>query len=250
MGRCKKKKSLLDQAEDLLGSVRPHVESAFDQAREFVEDTALPALHDARDKAGPVAADARGRAAANLADLKVKAGPVAADARDRAVTNFADLKEKAAPVVASGAASVAEKASAARNAADAKVSSIKGEQPKKGGKVKKLLLFGAVAGGVAVLAKKLQGGNDAADNWQSSYTPSPPPPSPSPKPAAPAPADETAPVAVVDPAAPADDSAGATPGEALSDATEETHAVTTPDAPAEVIAIEPDPLTDPLPEDK
>ena len=39
----------------------------------------------------------------------------------------------------------------------------------------------------------------------------------------------------------ADDSAGASPDEALSDAVEEPHEVTTPDEPAEVVDVEPTP---------
>jgi hypothetical protein len=70
---------------------------------------------------------------------------------------------------------------------------------------------------VGFIAKKLQGGGQA-DNWQSSYVPSPAPA------AAPAPQ--------------AHDAGAAGPDEALSDATDEPHAATTPDAPAEVVDLE------------
>ena len=53
----RKNKSLVDQAIDQAGgyvdALRPHVESALDQAKDFVQDTAIPALSDARDKAVP-----------------------------------------------------------------------------------------------------------------------------------------------------------------------------------------------------
>ena len=38
-----------------------------------------------------------------------------------------------------------------------------------------------------------------------------------------------------------DDAAGATPGEAIADAAEEPHPVTTPDEPAEVVDVEDQP---------
>ena len=154
----RKKKSLIDQAGEYVDQVRPHAEAAMESARDFVQDTVVPALADAQRKAGPA-----------LADAREKAGPVIADAR-----------KKAAPVVAAGAAKAAERATAARDLADAKVAELKGEKPKKKGKVKRFVLFAGIAGGVAFVAKKLQGGGQS-DNWQSSYTPSPaptPPPTP------------------------------------------------------------------------
>ena len=172
----RQKKSLVDQATDYIDAARPHVEAAIESARDFVQDTALPALSDAKDKA--------------------------------------------APIVAQGAALTAERAGAARQVAEAKVAQLKGEDPpKKGGKFKKFVLIAGLAGAVAFVAKKVQGGA-ATDNWQSSYTPTP----------APAPAA----------AAPVDDAAGASPDEALSDAVEAPQPVTTPDEPAEVIDLDPE----------
>ncbi|HRK47507.1 MAG TPA: hypothetical protein PK324_17875, partial [Nocardioides sp.] len=73
----RKKKTLLDQASDYIDQVRPQVESAvasaLDAAEEFYENTARPALLDAKEKAGPA-----------LADAKDKAAPYVAEARDRA----------------------------------------------------------------------------------------------------------------------------------------------------------------------
>ncbi|CAN5383679.1 hypothetical protein BH09ACT12_BH09ACT12_25240 [soil metagenome] len=206
------KKSRLDQATDVVegyvDSVRPHVqaalESAMESTRDFVQDTALPALSDAKDKAGPVLADARDKAA-----------PIVAEARVKAAAQLADARDKAAPVVAAGAAAAGEKANAARVLADAKVAELKGEKPKKKSKLKRVLVLGLVAGGLAFAAKKLQGGG-ASDNWQSSYVPTP----------APAPA--------------VDDTGGASPDEALADEAEAPHPVTTPEEPAEVIEIDPE----------
>ena len=194
----RKKKTLLDQAQDYVDAVRPHVESAVSTTREavedFVENTARPALADARDKAGPAVKDA-----------KAKAGPKIKDAR-----------AKAAPVVADVAARASEAAAQAKESADARIATLRGEEPKKkGGKLRKLALFAAVAGAVGFVAKKLQGGKQA-DTWQSSYVPKP---APVPTPTA------------------VKDAGGSAPDEAIADAAEDPHPVTTPDEPADVVDI-------------
>lgn len=209
----RKKKTLMDQASEYVEAAKPHVEAAYESAREFVQDTAVPALLDAKDKTGPALADARDKAAPVLADARVKATAAASEARDKAV-----------PLIATGAAIAGEKAAAVKTAADAKVARLKGEpEPKKGSKLKKFVLFAAIAGAVAFVAKKLQGSDSAADNWQSSYVPSPPP--------APAPTEAAA-------APETDDTGGSSPDEALADAAEAPHPVTTPEDPAEVIEVE------------
>lgn len=218
----RKKKSLVDQAAEIVegfvdtavdsytDTVRPHVEAAYGSARGFVADTAIPALHDAKDKAGPVLSDARD-----------KATPVLADARSKAVAGYADAKEAAAPLLAQGASLAAEKAAVARDVADAKVAQLKGQPaPKKKSKLKRIALIAALGGAAAFVAKKLQGGAKT-DNWQSSYTPSPAP-SPAPAPAS----------------TPLEDTAGSSPDEAVADAVEAARPVTTPDDPAEVVDIE------------
>ena len=240
------KKSRLDQATDLVegyvDSMRPHVQSAMESTRDFMHDTALPALNDAKEKAGPaladarekaapVVADARVRAAAHLADAREKAAPVVAEARVRAAEQIAEAREKAAPVVAAGAAAAGEKAAAARVLADSKVAEIKGEQPKKKGKLKRVLFLGLLAGGAAVVAKKLKG-ESTSDNWQSTYVPTPAPSAPS-TPAAAASGSHKA-------EAPVEDAGGASPDEALSDEADAPHPVTTPDQPAEVVDVEPE----------
>ena len=89
----RKKKSLLDQASDYVDPVRPQVESAVVTARDavedFVENTARPALVDARDKAGPPwptratrpppTSPRRASAPPGAADARAKAAPVVAD---------------------------------------------------------------------------------------------------------------------------------------------------------------------------
>jgi len=120
--------------------------------------------------------------------------------------------------VAAGAAMAATKAAAAKEAADAKVANVRGEQPpKKGGRLKKVALFAALAGALGFVAKKLQSGKQT-DNWQSSYVPKPAPAS------APAPA-------------PVKDAGGSAPDEAIADAADDPQPVTTPDAPADVVDI-------------
>ncbi len=216
----RKKKSLIDQAADYIDQVRPQVESAvasaLDAAEDFYEKTARPALLDAKDKAGPALADARDKAA-----------PYVAEARERATAALADAREQAAPVVASSAARASELAAQAKEAADAQVAQLRGQpQKKKGGKLKKVALFAALAGAVGFVAKKLQGGGQS-DNWQSSYVPTPAPA------ATPTPTPSTS-----GPTSTANDEGAAGPDEALSDAADEPRPVTTPDDPAEVVDLE------------
>jgi len=195
----RKKKTLRDQAADIVDSILPTIESAVDSARE----RAVPLLNDARDKAGPMLNDARESARPYLAQGKAIAS------------------EKAAM----GAALVAEKAATGRDLAAAKVAELTSEPPKKkGGKLKKILLVTGVAGLAAFAYKKLTASDDS---WQSAYTPAPPPPRPTAAPAAPAAAPVTA-----------DDQAAASPDEALADAVDEPHDVSTPDDPAEVVDID------------
>lgn len=204
----RKKKSLIDQASDYIDQVRPQVESAvasaLDAAEEFYEKTARPALVDAREKAGPA-----------LADAREKAAPYVAEARERATAALADARDQAAPLVAAGAERAGDVAAQAKEAADARVAQLRGEEKKKGSKLRKLAIFAALAGAVGFVAKKLQGGGQNA-NWQSSYVPTP----------APSPGSAT------------DDAGAAAPDEALSDAADEPQPVTTPDEPAEVVDLD------------
>ena len=163
-----------------------------------------------------------------------KAVPLLVEARDRAVPVIEDARDRAKPIIADGAAIAAEKASQiadvaqqkaaeSRDLAAAKVAELKGEPPKKKHRFRKFVIFGGLAAAAAFVASKLRGGQDSA-SWNSSYTPTPPPAPPAP-PTPPAGSD-------------ADDAAGAMPGEALSDAGEAPHEVTTPDDPAEEVVID------------
>ncbi|HRD63145.1 MAG TPA: hypothetical protein PL137_19745, partial [Nocardioides sp.] len=96
----RKKKTLLDQASDYIDQVRPQVESAvasaLDAAEEFYENTARPALLDAKEKAGPALADAKDKAAPYVAEARDRAAAALAEAREQAGPALADAKEKVA----------------------------------------------------------------------------------------------------------------------------------------------------------
>jgi hypothetical protein len=222
----RKKKSLIDQASDYVETVRPQVEAAvgtavvaaMDAAKE-AKDRAIPLLAEARDKAGPA-----------LADAREKAGPALSDARDKAAPILAAGAALAAEKASSGASLAAEKAAAGRELAAARVAQLKGEPPKKQkrGKLKTILLLTGLAAVAGFVAKKLTGGGQA-DNWQSTYVPTPAPsstPSTPPSPSAPLAGAEV------------DDTGGSSPDEAIADQVADSHPVTTPDEPAEVVSIE------------
>ena len=208
-----------------------------EQAADYVE----AAVGSAREKAGPILADARDKAGPALADARDKAGPMLADARDKAAPVLADARSKAAPLLAQGAAVASDRASAAvelaadkaaagRDLAAAKAAELRGE-PKKKHRLRKVLVFTGLAALLGFVYKKAQASSDR-ENWQSSYTPTPPPRATSETPifdAAQAASDD-------DPVG--NDEGGAGPDEALADAVEEQHPVTTPDEPADVIDLE------------
>jgi hypothetical protein len=217
--RIRRKKSILEHAAD-------YVEAAV-------------------EKAGPILADAKEKAETALADAREQAGPAMADARDTAVAKagpaLADARDKATPLLAQGAALVAEKASQAadlaaekaaegKDLASTKVAELTGK-PEKKHRLRKLLLIGGLVALLGVVAKKLRSGSDR-DTWQSSYTPAPPVRD----------ADRTdSPIGDAAAAASAEgaDEGGAGPDDALADATDESHAVTTPDDPADIVALDP-----------
>jgi hypothetical protein len=228
----RKKKSLIDQASDYVEAVRPQLESAVETAKDAAKeakDRALPLLADARDKAGPAFTDARDKAAPYLADARAKAAPVIA-------AGAALAAEKAA----TGASLAADKAAVGRDLAAAKVARLKGEpEPKKGHRLRKILIFTGLAAAAGFAVKKFQGGANA-DNWQSSYVPTPAP-STAPSAAPSSAAASTTPVASADET---DDPGGSSPDEAIADQAEAPHAVTTPDDPAEVVSIHDAPSSD------
>jgi ElaB/YqjD/DUF883 family membrane-anchored ribosome-binding protein len=185
-----------------------------EQAADYVEA--------AVEKAGPVLADAKDKAGSALAEARDQAGPVLADARDKAGSALADARDQATPLLAQGASLAAEKASQGKELATAKAAELTGKPQKKKHRVRKLLIFTGIAAALGFVVKKLTSGGDK-DNWQSSYTPTPPPRD----------ADRTdAPIGDAD-------QGGAGPGEALADATDEAHEVTTPDEPADVVDVSP-----------
>jgi ElaB/YqjD/DUF883 family membrane-anchored ribosome-binding protein len=203
-------KTLRDQVEDLAERIQPHVENAIEQI--------TPVLEDARDRAGAAAGEARDKAA-----------PYVSDARDKFVKDVV-------PAVTAAVAAASEKAEPyadeARRRGRATAAAVKGEvdAPKKGSKLKKLAVFGALAALGGFLYKYLKG-DDSSTAWQSSYQPAPAPTPPTPAPA---------PTATA-----AEDASGASPDEAVADAVagEAVHDVTTPDSPlAETdVSAEPDP---------
>src|SRR6476659_4494343 len=204
-GRCamgiRRNKTMIEQAAD-------YVEAAVETARE----KAGPAIADAIEKAGPV-----------LADAKDKAGPALAEARD-----------KAAPLVAAGVAAASAQASNVADLASEKAGELQDKitgEPKKKHTFRKILIITGVAALLGFVAKKLAS-RGQPDNWQSSYTPPPPPGVSSDTPIF-----DAAAAASDDEATP-DDDGGAGPDEALADAAEGPHAVTTPDDPADVVEVD------------
>jgi hypothetical protein len=255
----RRKKTFKESASDFAESILPALESAVDTAM----DTAKELATDAKDKAAPVIADAREKAAPIIADSKAYATEKAAEAKVIAAEKTAEAKvaaaEKAAEAkvaAAEGRKVATEKARRGRRRTAVKVAAFKaaepgnrvsavaGAEPKKGGKLKKLFIVGALAGLGAFVFKKLKGGSD--DSWQSSYTPAPAPtarPSAAPVNAAdneasPAPG-STGPTAD-DLAGEHDDLGAASPDEALADAAEHPHRDTTPDDPLEVVELDAD----------
>ncbi len=256
----KRNKGLRKQVEDITGDLSsrlsPHVESARDSIAPYVDDArkkAGPALADARDSIAPYVEEARKKAGPALSDARDKATPYVEEARERFTSDvlpavngaISDARDKAKPYVEE-----ARKEGRRRGLATAAALRGEVEAPKKGGKLKKVLLVGGVIGLGAFAFAKLRG-KDEANAWQSSYAP-PAPPSPAPKPdvankpPAPAAANKPpAPGGVPTPAAPnagAADPAGASPDEAAADAAAETgtHEVTTPDNPVEEVGVRDD----------
>jgi hypothetical protein len=227
--RIRRKKTLIQQAAD-------YVEAAVEKAG--------PILADAKDRAEEVLADAREHAAPALADVKDQAMAAKSQAMTKAAPAMADVREKAAPLIAQGMAMAAEKASSAADAAAdmasqgkevaaARAAELVGK-PKKKHRLRTLFIVTGIAALLGFALKKFRD-NAEEDDWQSSYTPEP-----TPAPRASAPVTDT-PIADAAAAAQTDgaDEGGAGPDEALADATEESHEVTTPDEPADVVEVSP-----------
>lgn len=203
------KKSLTDQAAELVEQVSPHVEAA----RERIVNDYLPAaqsmLADAREVAREVAQDAREAAQ----EAAVNAEKSTRKSRKKAAKRARAMVDQAVAAAPEGLPLV-EKAKA---------------KPKRR---KRFLLLLALVGAGAVVLKKVRGQSAASP----SYTRPEPAPRPTP---VPDPAAATTPPAPPemhfepDPDAPADEG-GAFLDEMIADAGDEPHKVTTPDHPAEV----------------
>jgi hypothetical protein len=249
--RLRKKKSLLDQAidqaSDVVDAALPRIESAVSQVREQVRELSKDAADGAKDFAK---------------DTKVKAAPLMAEGRSLAGDLADATREVAIPKAKAGALAGADKAASlaasGRDLAAAKLADVKNDpQPKKRSKLRKVLIFGSLAAAAGFVYNKMRP-KPQADNWQSSYVP------PTSTTTATTTSSTSAagtsatgvpttggthlapgvgpdePVGSDDPMAAraGDDSGGASPDEAIADAVEEPHEVTTPDDPAEVVDVE------------
>lgn len=197
----RKQKNLIEKATEVADQVLPQVEAAFDHAVERAQE----GVH----QAAPLIAQGRVAAGQKITKGKVAAAPLVAQGKVAATGAIAHALDVAAHA-----------AESTQHFAEEHAASLKEQQvQKKGGKLRKVLLFSGLLAVIGVVAKKLTDGREAA-KWQSATSPTPPAPSSPPN-----------------RARVADDAAGADPAEALSDATDTPHAVTTPDAPASVVDV-------------
>jgi hypothetical protein len=253
--RKKQSQSLIDQASDAVDAARPVIENAVATVVEQVRDLSK----DAAAGATVMAKEAQSKAAPLIADGKVLAGEIADATREVAIP-------KAKTAAAAGAASAVGLAASGKEYAAAKVADVKGEPPKrKGSKFRKLLFWGSLAAAAGFVYQKLRP-KPEIDNWQSSYTPPASAGSTSSTTSATTGAASATggahlaagvgsdePLATDDPMArlaaegganeganegAGDDPGGADPAEAIADAVDEPHEVTTPDNPADVVEVE------------
>lgn len=201
----RKKKSLIATATE-------YAEAAAQQSREFVHDTAVPALVHAQASAQQAAQHAAVKAAATARET----------AQERALPALAHAREQAIATAGPALAQAREQAkAAAQDAADAAVAKVRPAPVKKKRTGRTLLIAAGAALAVAAVVKLRSGG---AENWQAAVPSTP--------------ASPTTPTSPTSPArAAVDDVAGASPGEAVADAVEAPHEVTTPDDPATVVDV-------------
>lgn len=182
-----------------------HKKSLLDQAGDYVE-TVRPQIEAAVASARDTVEDF----------VETTAKPAIADARDKAGPALSDARAKTLPVLATGAAVVAEKARHTADLADAKATALQAAAtPEKKSRRWLRIALLALLAGIAGFAAKKRMSDAARDDWQSDFSPT-----------TGAGSEET------------DDTGGAGPGEAVADAVEEPHGVTTPDDPAEVVDID------------
>ena len=150
-------------------------------------------VESAREKAAPLVAEAREKASPAINDAKIK------------------FSDDVLPVLTAALAAINEATEETRDEAKrrgkATAAALKGEveAPKKKHRFRKLLVVLGLGGVAAVVARKVTE-QRASNAWQSSYSPTPASPS-------------------------ADDTGASTLDEAVADAAESPHPVTTPDNP-------------------
>ena len=222
---------LVDQLSDARDQAAPYVKDAKGRLAD-ARDQAAPYVKDARDQAAPYVKDVKSR----LSDARDQAGPLLSDARDQAAPYVEEARDRFSKGAAAAVAAATPVVAEAQRRGDLAAAALKGEPVKRKGGKKKFLVFAGLLGLGAIAVQKLRGGGESA-NWQTSYSPSTAPAAPPapPSPSAPLAGSHLADVPADTDASP--EAVGATPGESLSDATEEPHTVTTPDAPAEDVAI-------------
>lgn len=224
-----------EQAEEVMGRLAPHVESA-------------------RDKAAPLIADARERTAPYVAEVREKTSPVVEGAKTKFTAEVLPVLTAAVAAAAEATEDVREEA-VKRGAATA--AALKGEvpPPKESHKLRTFLILIGLGAVAAFVAKKMSD-REAKTAWQSSYNPSPASTSTSsgtstatasttPSYSAPGVAavgttdmEDTPVAAAAAAAAQARDEAGAGPDEAAADATDVPHTSTTPDDPRDEIKLD------------
>jgi hypothetical protein len=228
MFKKSRKDTIVDQAQELVHDISEVIAPRLAEAKSVV----APKLADARDVVAPRLADARDVVAPRLADVRDQAAPYVDSARERLVKDVVPAVQQAIDDAREQAAPVAQEA---RRRGALAAAALRGEQVEpepektKVGRGRALLLIVALSALGALVAKKLTGGGKESDNWQSSYTPTPAPATST---------SATSPMAGTHAAdVPVNEAAGASPGEAISDAAVEPHPITTPDSPAEDVDV-------------
>lgn len=216
------RKSLTDQAAELVDQVQPHVEAARERIVNDYLPAAQSALADAREIAREVAQETRDAAqeAATAAEKSTRKSRRRAARRARAkASDLATRTAEAAPFTAPVATKVAEKVE---------------PRPRRG---KRILLLVLAGGAAAVVVRRLRGASTAGTSYAPTSAPRPsavPDPAVATTPPPPAPAETHF---EPDPDAGTTDPAGASFDEVLADSDEAPHKVTTPEDPAEVETV-------------
>lgn len=245
----RRKKTLIDQAAEFAESILPQIESAVDSAR---------------DKAGPALADAKAKAKPLLAEGKALAAEKAASGRTAAGETLAAFAEHAHASDEADAADDTESTGKRRKGGKLKKLIVVGGLAALAGIIAKKLLADSSGGNwqqsytpTPPPAPRSTSGSTSSSTATADVVPpdlsaeAPVGGQAAPYDAPPSDTsayDETAPeppevTATYDDEAPevpetSDDAAAASPDEALADATNGPHEVTTPDAPAEVIEVD------------